>query len=154
MLSKYNEALQLCIHIIDMNPTDQDTICLIATIYCRMKDFEQGLTLLEHGLTLNPNHAKSFILQSCIYIEMQSFSLALQSIEKAIHKVKENSTKSVAWCLKGSLLLISEMNYSTSMKYWERALDLDPNNLVARLEIESALVGNKLFEMAIPVLES
>jgi tetratricopeptide (TPR) repeat protein len=135
---KLEEAITICHSILQTDPNDFDTLCLLSLALSEQGDLNQALTTCEKAIHINPNTAPIFSHQAQILQRLNLYEEALQSYSQALNIDPYFSS---ARCNRG-LLMHSLQRYHEALEDFEQILQYETNSAIAW-----ANKGNTLFAL-------
>ena len=110
----------------------------------------RGIELIDKAIEIDPAYAPAWVLKAHIYSQQgdvgarpprEAGSLARAAVERALELDPESAA---AHALSGDIMMSFEQNYAEAGTFFEKALELDPNDIDALFQasIYFAIIGN------------
>ena len=141
---KLPSAQTLFAEIIDNNAANSEAFFHLANIFHMNGEIGKAIKAFNKVLELEPSHTDASISLSVLYNDIGRYEEAKQIFSKANERVKnrKNSTQDVHVNRKFSLkhyeladLYITYNRYEEALFEYNKAIDLDPENLDARVKL-------------------
>ena len=123
----YDNALKNIKKVIDFSTQNSDAHLLEAEIYFRKGMYLHADKSISKSLNLNPSDSESSLLQIKIFIELGELEKADTSLRNLIDTSEPNAE---LYSIMG-MTCVHKMKMDEARKYFEKALQLDPNFLDA-----------------------
>ena len=128
ILGKHSEALEYLNQALEIDPDDLTGLRNKGIVLVNLNKYEEAIKIIDRVLSLDPNDSE-ILLFKAIALESQGLS-AEQFIQFYEKSMKINTNDYEMLCNIG--FHITQMGgYEYAIKYFERAISLDPDNLVA-----------------------
>ncbi|CAB1114014.1 unnamed protein product [Ectocarpus sp. CCAP 1310/34] len=111
-LGKYDEALELCLHVQGASPTDEDTLAAMTYNYRMMNRREQVAPLFEVAVAAKPRDPALIKELFMCYVKAKQYLKAQQTATK-LHKVDPQGGKFIIWAA-ATMLIQAERKDSSA----------------------------------------
>lgn len=125
----YKNALENVNKVLEINPNNILALNNKSSILAEEGNYKNALPLLDKILELKEDYAMAWYNKGCIYHEMKDYKNALDSFKRST-EIDSNDYQALTNI--GALLIdINILNIKESLKYFEQALHINPEDHVA-----------------------
>jgi len=128
----YDEAIVSFKKALSINPNVSETHYGLATVYFRQKDYENAIKEYEVALKLNPKFVEAWNSLGVVMSSIGNFDGVITCYKNVTllkpFDVEAWNNLGIAYGTKG--------DFKNAIKAWEKALEIDPNYINAKLNIQ------------------
>lgn len=126
----YQEAIKCFDKSIEINPSNSELWYQKAKALVFLKKYDEAVSCLERAADINPGHIDALALMASVMIDAGRFDDAIEKCDKILEINKRNKLRNEvmfgtydnkAWAL------LSLNRFNDALRYYDRALDLNPN---------------------------
>lgn len=137
-------AVRMLNELLDEDPLNTDALETLGKIYFEQGHFEEAERYFLELTEMDPSHPRVHQLLGLLYSEQGKWDEAIMEWEEAMEIAPSDEVlRELGWTLN----MAGEKEAAVSML--EEALDLNPMNLQARIDLGSVLMDQEKFERAI-----
>lgn len=123
----YQEAREVCEEVCQLDPSDQEILCMLGIIYGKWKQLHKSVRYLRKSIEVNPEYVDAHYNLALILRELGNMKDACQELEFAIAR---NPLYIRAHLALGSIRMASGY-YQQAVDCYRTVRSLDPHNIVA-----------------------
>ncbi|MDA0347323.1 MAG: tetratricopeptide repeat protein [Verrucomicrobia bacterium] len=145
---RFEEAARYCEAVIDDHPGDPDFRYVYASILDAQGKRPEAEAQLSKALQINPRHSKSRLLLIEIYQRAKDLNKALQIAHAwslADPESAEAQNEEAQW-------LSHQNDYDSALEHYRKAMELDPDFVIARSNYVKTMAGLRRIQEAIQYL--
>ena len=148
-LDKYDEAIEVYEHVIELAPADTATHSSLGVLYYTQGRLEEAEQTLGELLKLAPTHTGALTNLAVIYTEQGRLSDAEDTYRKAI-EIDPDSWESH---YNMGNLYWQQQNFAAARVAFERSVELDPEHRDSRYNLAITYISLNETEAALPLLQ-
>jgi tetratricopeptide (TPR) repeat protein len=126
---KFDKVVPLCVQLIREGFYYTRARILLGSTYVNLQQFDKALPLAEQVLRLQPHNAEALVILGSCFLHDRKLDMAVEVLDRA---TKISRSSSAAWT-NLAVALASKGEFRSAIGAAERALELDPHNIQARL---------------------
>lgn len=122
--NKSKDAIETLNSAVELFPTRIPTLLKLIEYYYLLKKHQESIATINEVIRQDPQNADAYFMLGLNFRSMQDTIKALNSLQRA---VEIDADMIDAWLILGSIY--EEKGQSIALKYYENAIDIDPNNI-------------------------
>ncbi len=140
---RQEEAIEYYKRVLKIKPIHADTYIALALIYTDNKQFDRAIDLYLQGLNYNPRHGGLLGGLGSLYLQLGRVDEAIEKLTLAA-KLKVDS----AILANLGAALVAKGDSFSAIKYFEKAIEIDPKNAKAYYNLGNAYMSLNRLEKA------
>lgn len=131
-IKDYRGAAEQAGYALDIDPSGEDRWRGLMSLYMQAEDYEQAAKEGERALHYHPESAMIYLMLATNYNQMRQYDTAISYLDKSLAYTEPDDyeMQSQVLCTIGDTYYSKESTDSAFM-YYDRALELNPGNLLA-----------------------
>ncbi|MDD4513991.1 tetratricopeptide repeat protein [Massilibacteroides sp.] len=145
MLNREKEAIEECLHIITLEPSNHLAYYLMAKAKKNLADMDGALDDITKGIAVNEDFSDAYLLRAEIWLAKENGNTALDDIEHVISKEGEEEN---AYLLRAKIHMFLN-NLPAAEEDYNKVLELNPFNEEGALKLIDLLILTERYEDAL-----
>ncbi len=131
-IKDYAGAAEQAGYILDIDPSDEERWRMLISLYMQDEDYERSAAEGEKAIHYHPNSEMLYLVTATDYMQLKNYDKALNYLNKSLELTDsaDYEMRSQILCTIGDTYYTKEEKDS-AFYYYDRALELDPGNLLA-----------------------
>ena len=148
-IGQENNSISSIKKAIDLDPTNPDYYLKMAKFKLMLGNFESAIAFADKVLSMKPENSEAFYVKAISNLELKDTTNAMQMIMVAANL----DTTFFAANLNAAVLLDND-NDTTAIKYYKRALNTKPDNLITEYSLAMFYQKQGQFKKALETYKS
>ncbi len=147
--TEINKAIEACKKAVELDNNLTDAKLLLGKLYLTAGLLPEATKMFENIIQSPDTDESVYIMLARSYVAMGQTKRGIETIQKLIRKDPDSIP---AYLYLGSLYAIKLKDYKLALQWYNKALEIEPDNLVVKDTIAQFYVEQKKYEKALPIL--
>ncbi|MCA9562142.1 MAG: tetratricopeptide repeat protein [Myxococcales bacterium] len=135
-------------------PVKTVLLCRVGKIYeLNILDDDSAMARYETALELDPGCEEALLALHDVYVKKENWASAVDMLQRAVQYSNDLGDRAKSLAKIGQLYEERLEDRTTAMEYYQQAVDLDPNNVVAAAPLAEYAMSEEQYARAVPLIE-